>query len=70
CLCIDATGISLNILKSTRGLNTVMLGALTKATDVVSMKSLEEAVRSRFSGELLERNLELLVEGSKGVVVE
>ncbi|MEM3004124.1 MAG: 2-oxoacid:acceptor oxidoreductase family protein [Candidatus Bathyarchaeia archaeon] len=70
CLCVDATGISLRVLKSARGLNTVMLGALTKATDVVSMKALEEAVRSRFSGEMLERNLELLAAGSKEVVVE
>jgi len=70
CLCVDATGISLNILKSSRGFNTVMLGALTKVTEVVSMKSLEEAVRSRFSGELLARNLELLAAGSKEVVID
>ncbi len=70
CLCVDATGISLNILKSSRGFNTVMLGALTKVTDVVSMKSLEEAVRSRFSGELLDKNLELLAAGSKEVVID
>jgi pyruvate ferredoxin oxidoreductase gamma subunit len=68
CFCVDATGISLKILKSTRGFNTVMLGAFAKATDVVSMDSIREAVRSRFSGELLEKNLELLTSGNQEVV--
>lgn len=68
CFCVDATNISLKILKSSRGFNTVMLGALTKSTNVVSMNSIREAVRSRFSGELLEKNLELLESGSREVV--
>jgi len=69
CFCVDATGISLKTLKSTRGFNTVMLGALSRATNAVSMNSIKEAVRSRFSGDLLEKNLELLDCGSKDVVV-
>jgi pyruvate ferredoxin oxidoreductase gamma subunit len=70
CYCVDATGISLNILKSSRGFNTVMLGAFTKATDVVSMNSIKEALRTRFSGDLLEKNLELLESGRREVVSE
>ncbi len=66
--CVDATGISLSILKSTRGFNTVMLGAFTKATDAVSTDSVKEALRSRFTGDLLEKNLELLANGSQEVV--
>jgi pyruvate ferredoxin oxidoreductase gamma subunit len=70
CYCVDATGISLNILKSSRGFNTVMLGAFTKATDVVSMNSIKEALRTRFTGDLLEKNLELLESGRREVVSE
>jgi len=66
--CVDATGISLRILKNTRGFNTVMLGAFTKATDAVSTDSVKEALRSRFTGDLLDRNLELLANGSQEVV--
>ena len=68
CYCVDATGISFNILKSSRGFNTVMLGALAKAADVVSMNAIKEAVRTRFSGDLLQKNLELLDSGNKEVI--
>ena len=67
--CVDATGISHKILESSRGFNTVMLGALTESTKIISMKSAQEAVRSRFSGQLLEKNLKLLEAGSKEVIV-
>ncbi|OGD54898.1 hypothetical protein A3K80_01625 [Candidatus Bathyarchaeota archaeon RBG_13_38_9] len=68
--CVDATGISLKILESSRGFNTVMLGALTKSSKIISMKSAQEAVRSRFAGQLLEKNLKLLETGGKGVIAE
>jgi Pyruvate/2-oxoacid:ferredoxin oxidoreductase gamma subunit len=66
--CVDATGISLKILESSRGFNTVMLGALIESTKIISMKSAQEAVRSRFAGKLLEKNLKLLETGSKEVI--
>jgi Pyruvate/2-oxoacid:ferredoxin oxidoreductase gamma subunit len=45
-----------------------MLGAFTKATDAVSTDSVKEALRSRFTGDLLEKNLELLANGIQEVV--
>jgi pyruvate ferredoxin oxidoreductase gamma subunit len=68
--CVDATGISLKILESSRGFNTVMLGALIESTKIISINSAQEAVRSRFAGQLLEKNLKLLEVGGKEVICE
>jgi pyruvate ferredoxin oxidoreductase gamma subunit len=68
--CVDATGISLKILESSRGFNTVMLGALIESTKIISINSAQEAVRSRFAGQLLEKNLKLLEAGGKEVICE
>ena len=68
--CVDATGISLKILESSRGFNTVMLGALIESTKIISINSAQEAVRSRFAGQLLEKNLKLLEAGGKEVIGE
>ncbi|MGQ9543333.1 MAG: 2-oxoacid:acceptor oxidoreductase family protein [Candidatus Bathyarchaeia archaeon] len=70
CYSVDATAISIKTLGSARGINTVMLGALTKATGIVSMNAVKEAVKSRFTGNLLEKNLELLESGSREVIGE
>ena len=40
--------------------NTAMLGALAKVTNIVSLKSLEEAVKERFEGKIAEKNIQLM----------
>jgi len=55
---VDATGIAREVL----GIpitNTAMAGALVKATDIVSLKSLEEPMRERF-GKLAAKNVEAM----------
>jgi pyruvate ferredoxin oxidoreductase gamma subunit len=54
---IDATKIALDILGKPI-VNTAMLGAFAKATKIVTMKSLEEALKEKFSGTLLEKNIQ------------
>ena len=53
---IDATKIALEIL-GRPVVNTVMLGAFAKATKLLSLKSLEYAIKERFSGELAVKNI-------------
>ena len=38
--------------------NTAMLGAFAKATNLVTMKSLEEALKEKFEGKILEKNIQ------------
>ncbi len=53
---IDATSIALKFF--TRPIvNTVMLGAFAKATKLVTLESLEEAIMEKFSGSLAEKNI-------------
>ena len=54
---IDATKIALDILGKPI-VNTAMLGAFAKATRLITMKSLEEALKEKFSGDLLEKNIQ------------
>ncbi|MBS7650226.1 MAG: 2-oxoacid:acceptor oxidoreductase family protein [Candidatus Bathyarchaeia archaeon] len=68
CYSVDATEISIKTLGSARGINTVMLGALAKATGIVSMNAVRDAMKSRFKGDILEKNLVLLESGSQEVV--
>ncbi len=53
---IDATSIAMkNIGKPI--VNTAILGAFLAATNIVSLKSLEEALSERFEGEIREKNI-------------
>ncbi len=53
---IDATSIALKFF--TRPIvNTIMLGAFAKATKLVTLESLKEAIREKFSGSLAEKNI-------------
>lgn len=53
---IDATSIALKFF--TRPVvNTVMLGAFAKATRLVTLESLEYAIKEKFSGSLAEKNI-------------
>ncbi len=54
---INATKIALDILGKPI-VNTAMLGAFAKATKLVSLKSIEKALKEKFSGTILEKNIQ------------
>ncbi len=59
--CVDATKIALDMGLVVSGwpvVNTVMLGALAKATGVVKTESVVQAIKERFPGKLGEKNAE------------
>jgi pyruvate ferredoxin oxidoreductase gamma subunit len=56
---VDATKFAREIVGKNI-VNTAMLGALAKVTNIVSLKSLEEAVKERFGKELAAKNIELM----------
>jgi pyruvate ferredoxin oxidoreductase gamma subunit len=53
---IDATRIALKIFNKPI-VNTTILGAFVKATTLVSLKSVEEAIKERFPKEIAEKNI-------------
>lgn len=55
--CVDANSIALEILKAPIT-NTAMLGAVAKATGLVKLESVCEAIRSYFPPRLVEKNIE------------
>jgi 2-oxoacid:acceptor oxidoreductase gamma subunit (pyruvate/2-ketoisovalerate family) len=56
---IPATDIAVKILGRPIT-NTAMLGALTRATGIVDIKSLEKAIKERFSSRIAQRNVEVV----------
>jgi len=54
---VDATKIALDIFNRPF-FNTPMLGALVKVTKIVSLDSVEKAIRARFEGTLAEKNIQ------------
>ena len=42
-----------------------MLGAVARATNIVSMESIEKAVKERFPAQLAEKNIEVIKEAFK-----
>ena len=59
----DATGICQELGLSVAGLtipNTAILGALVRATGIVSLASVEEVIRERFHGDAVDTNLSAL----------
>jgi 2-oxoacid:acceptor oxidoreductase gamma subunit (pyruvate/2-ketoisovalerate family) len=64
--CVDATGVALRTLGKDFP-NTPMLGALVKATGIVSMESMEKALGERFKGSVGASNAEALRLGYEGV---
>ena len=63
---VDAYRIAMDVFK--RALyNTPMLGALVKASGVVNLNSVVEAVKERFGGELADRNIEAIRKAYEGV---
>ncbi len=61
---VDATGIALKFM-GVPIVNTAMLGAFSKATNAVSLESIERAVEERFPQKLAERNNAAVEECSK-----
>ncbi len=65
---VDATGIALEVL----GLpitNTAILGAVAKATGLVKLESVQEAIKDTFSGALGEKNAKAAEEAFNKTVV-
>ncbi|WP_455364079.1 2-oxoacid:acceptor oxidoreductase family protein [[Eubacterium] cellulosolvens] len=60
---LDATRICLDSLGNTKALNTIMLGALVKVSELVSLESVVKSLEERFSGPILEKNIELIKQG-------
>jgi 2-oxoacid:acceptor oxidoreductase gamma subunit (pyruvate/2-ketoisovalerate family) len=56
---VNATKIANDILGKPI-VNTSMLGALIKATGIVSIESLDKALEKRFTGAMLEKNLKAI----------
>ncbi len=54
---MDATKIALDIFNRPF-FNTPMLGALVKVTNVVSLNSVEKAIKERFRAEIAEKNIQ------------
>jgi 2-oxoacid:acceptor oxidoreductase gamma subunit (pyruvate/2-ketoisovalerate family) len=61
---VSATDLAMRILGRPIT-NTAMLGAVTRATDVVKMESIEKAVKDRFPGSLAEKNIGVIKEAYK-----
>ncbi|GEM_PF-806964 len=53
---VDATKIALEVF-GRPFFNTPMLGALARVTKIVSLNSIEEAIRERFKGDIAEKNI-------------
>lgn len=56
---VDARGIALS-LGDARFENSVILGAVAKATGIVSLSSLESVLKTKFKGAVLENNLKAM----------
>ena len=61
---VPATEIAIKILGRPIT-NTAMLGAVVRATNIVSMESIEKAVRERFPAQLAEKNIGVIKEAFK-----
>ena len=66
---VPATDIALKILNAPIT-NTAMLGAATRAAALVSLESIEKAIRKRFRKELAERNIAVIKEAYKEAKTE
>lgn len=65
---IDATSLSLQII-GVPITNTAMLGALLKASSIINLDSLIKVVKERFSGKILDQNIEIIETAYKQVVM-
>jgi len=63
---VPATEIAIKILNRPI-MNTGMLGAVARATGMVSLESVEKVVVERFSGSIAEKNMEVIKEAYKEV---
>ncbi len=68
--CVDATGIAMKkglVVSGWPVVNTVMLGALSKATGIVSLDSLAEVISSRFPEDVAKRNIDAMKSAAESV---
>jgi pyruvate ferredoxin oxidoreductase gamma subunit len=64
---VDAERISFDILGNARAFNTAMVGGLLRAEPLVSYETMSRVLRERFGKDVGEKNVEILMQGSKGV---
>ena len=64
---LDATSLALKVLGRPIT-NTAMLGSLVKATGIVKIESLLSAIGTRFSGRILDSNLDVIKKAYEEVV--
>ena len=67
CYSVDAERISFDILGNARAFNTAMVGGLLKAEPLVSFETMSRVLRERFGKDVGEKNVQVLLEGGKGV---
>jgi pyruvate ferredoxin oxidoreductase gamma subunit len=65
---IDATSLSLRVIGAPIT-NTAMLGALIRASSIITLDSIIQVVKERFSGKVLEQNIEVIETAYKQVVM-
>ncbi len=66
---VPATDIAMKVLNAPIT-NTAVLGAATRATSLVNLESIEEAIRQRFRHELAEKNIAVIREAFKEAITE
>ncbi|UCD96960.1 MAG: 2-oxoacid:acceptor oxidoreductase family protein [Candidatus Bathyarchaeota archaeon] len=66
---VPATDIAMKILNRPIT-NTAVLGAVSRATALVGLESLEQVVRKRFRHELAERNIAVIREAYKEAIID
>jgi len=66
---VSATEIALRILGAPI-MNTAMLGAVAKATSIITLDGIEKAVKARFNSALAEKNFAVIKEAYKETKVE
>ena len=67
-LTVDGTDIAIKYFKKPIT-NTVMLGALSKATKIVGLDALKKAIQQRFKGETAKHNIDAITECYQNMVV-
>jgi pyruvate ferredoxin oxidoreductase gamma subunit len=67
CYTVDAEKISFDILGNARAFNTAMMGGLLKVEPIVSYETMSRVLVERFGKDMGEKNVQVLLQGAKGV---
>ncbi|MCJ7630865.1 2-oxoacid:acceptor oxidoreductase family protein, partial [Candidatus Bathyarchaeota archaeon] len=67
CYTVDAERISFDVLRNARAFNTAMMGGLLKVEPIVSYETMSRVLMERFGKDIGEKNVQVLLQGAKGV---